>query len=128
MKLNADCMNENKLSSLTNLSRKETDFCSKVSECLFWLEESSFGGRNQETVIQRANTLLIIVPNSSACCAKTIQPTSHWPTIYPLIKVYCRGGVSLHMSAPILYLFMMMFSMEDSGSQRAGMLLSQMME
>lgn len=32
-------MNKTKLSSLTNLSRKETDFCSKICECLFWLEE-----------------------------------------------------------------------------------------
>lgn len=40
MKQNADCMNKNKLSSLTNLSRKETDFCSKICEYLFWLEES----------------------------------------------------------------------------------------
>lgn len=40
MKLNVDCMNENKLSLLTNLCRKETDFCSKICECLFWLEES----------------------------------------------------------------------------------------
>lgn len=53
---------------------------------------SLFGGRNQEIVIQRANTLLIIVPSSSVCCAKKIQPTSQWPTTYSLMKVYCGGG------------------------------------
>lgn len=43
LKQNAYCMKNNlkpKLSSLANLVRKETDFCSKICECLFWLEAS----------------------------------------------------------------------------------------
>lgn len=67
---------------------------------------SLFGGRNQEIVIQRANSLLIIVPNSSVCCAKITPTPSQWPTAYSLRKVYCGGEVSLHTSAPLHPLMM----------------------
>lgn len=114
--------------SLISSGRRPTFASRYVHVCFGWKIPVSFDGRNQEIVIKRANTLLIIVSKSSACCAKKNQPTSQWPTTYSFIKVYCRAEVSIHVFLPILHPFMMIFSTEDSGSHRTGMFLSQVMK
>lgn len=62
-------MNKNKLSSLTNLSRKETDFCSKIWKCLFWLEGSClFLVEEIKKLLFREQTLhllLFLIPQSA---------------------------------------------------------------
>lgn len=96
-------MNKNKLSSLSNLSRKETDFCSKIWKCLFWLERSWFFlVKEIKKLLFREQTLcllLFLIPQFAV--PKKLQPLSQWPTAYSLRKVYCGGEVSLHTSAPL---------------------------
>lgn len=96
-------MNKNKLSSLTNLSRKETDFCSKIWKCLFWLEGSClFLVEEIKKLLfgdQTLCLLLFLIPQSAV--PKELQPPSQWPTAHSLTKVYCGGEVSLHTSAPL---------------------------
>lgn len=73
---------------------------------------SLFGGRNQEIVIHRASMLLIIVPNSSVCCAKKISPTSQWPTTYSHMKVcWGEGGsVTLYVCSNIASIYHDLFN------------------
>lgn len=86
-------MNENKLSSLTNLSRKETDFCSKIYECLFWLEESClFLVEEIRKLLFREQTLcllLFLVPQSAV--PKKSNPP-HSGLLLTLLWKYTVGG------------------------------------
>lgn len=112
MRLNADCMNKNKLSPLTNLSRKETDFCSKICECLFWLEESClFLVEEIKKLLFREQTcwlLLFLIPRSSL--PKKSDPPHSGPLLTPIWKYIVRVGVASYACSNIASIYNDLFN------------------
>lgn len=119
-------MNKNKLSSLTNLSRKETDFCSKIWKCLFWLEGSClFLVEEIKKLLFREQTLhllLFLIPQS-AVPKNSSPPLTVTYCLFSCESVLWRRSVTSHVcSTASIYDDL---CKGDSGSQRTRILLSQ---
>lgn len=123
-------MNKNKLSSLTNLFRKETNFCLKICACLFWLEDSClFLMEEIKKLLFREQTLsLLLFQNPQSAVPKKTNPP-HSDLLLTLLSKYIAGEnyqfMCLFQYCIHLQWF---FSTENLGSHRTGMLRSQLMK